>query len=116
MTALTPLPLVKNGGKVYGVPFPWGQNPLLYDKTAFKTVPDSWSILWDPNLHGKVSVWDDLSTVYMAAQVLGFDKPRSQRPLESDRCSIGTSEGEAARFKAEHSQNVDHWRRTDKSV
>lgn len=75
MTALTSLPLVKNGGKVYGVPFQWGPNPLLYDKTAFKTVPDSWSILWDPNLHGKVSVWDDLSTVYMAAQVLGFDKP-----------------------------------------
>ena len=24
---------------------------------------------------GKISVWDDLSTVYMAAQVLGYDKP-----------------------------------------
>jgi len=45
---LTSLPLVKSEGKVYGVPFQWGPNPLL---------------------------WDDLSTVYMAAQVLGFDKP-----------------------------------------
>jgi len=75
MPALTSLPLVKNGGKVYGVPFQWGPNPLLYDTTAFKTPPDSWSILWDPSLRGKVSVWDDLSTVYMAAQVLGYDKP-----------------------------------------
>jgi len=75
MPALTSLPLVKNQGKIYGVPFQWGPNPLLYDTTAFTTTPDSWSILWDPKLRGKVSVWDDLSTVYMAAQLLGYDKP-----------------------------------------
>src|ERR1700739_2948834 len=27
-------PLVKAGGKTYGVPFVWGPNPLLYDTTA----------------------------------------------------------------------------------
>jgi putative spermidine/putrescine transport system substrate-binding protein/spermidine/putrescine transport system substrate-binding protein len=74
MPALTSLPLVKNNGRVYGVPYQWGPNPLLYDTTQFKTPPDSWSVLWDPALKGKVSVWDDLSTVYMAAQVLGYDK------------------------------------------
>ena len=36
MPALTSLPLVKNGGKVYGVPYQWGPNPLLYDTTRFK--------------------------------------------------------------------------------
>lgn len=75
MPALTSLPLVKNGGHTYGVPFQWGPNPLLYDKGVFKTVPDSWNVLWRPELRGKESVWDDLSTVYMAAQVLGYDKP-----------------------------------------
>ncbi len=75
MPALTSLPLVRSNGGVYGVPFQWGPNPLLYETTAFRTVPDSWSVLWDPKLKGKVSVWDDLSTVYMAAQVLGYDKP-----------------------------------------
>ncbi len=74
MPALTSLPLVKNNGNVYGVPYQWGPNPLLYDTTQFKTPPDSWSVLWEPSLRGKVSVWDDLSTVYMAAQVLGYDK------------------------------------------
>jgi len=71
---LTSLPLVKDGGKVYGVPLTWGPNPLLYDTTYFATAPASWSALWDPKLKGKISVWDDLSTVYMAAQVLGFDR------------------------------------------
>jgi putative spermidine/putrescine transport system substrate-binding protein/spermidine/putrescine transport system substrate-binding protein len=75
MPRLTSLPLVKSGGKVYGVPYQWGPNPLLYDTSAFPWVPDSWSLLWDPRVKGKVSVWDDLSTVYMAAQVLGYDKP-----------------------------------------
>jgi spermidine/putrescine-binding protein len=75
MPRLTSLSLVKSGGQVYGVPYQWGPNPLLYDTTAFPTPPDSWKILWDPKQAGKVSVWDDLSTVYMAAQVLGYDTP-----------------------------------------
>ena len=72
---LTSLPLVRVNGQVFGVPFMWGPDPLIYDTAAFAKPPDSWSILWDPKYKGKISVWDDLSTVYMAAQVLGFDKP-----------------------------------------
>jgi spermidine/putrescine-binding protein len=72
---LRDLPLVKVNGQTYGVPFMWGPNPLLYDTTAFPQAPDSWSVLWDAKLKGKISVWDDLSTIYMAAQILGFDKP-----------------------------------------
>lgn len=72
---LRDLPLVKSNGQVYGVPFIWGPNPILYDTTAFAQPPDSWSIFWDPKYKGKISLWDELSSVYMAAQVLGYDKP-----------------------------------------
>ena len=72
---LRDLPLVKANAQVYGVPFMWGPNPLLYDTTVFAQSPDSWTILWNPKYKGKISVWDDLSTVYLAAQILGFDKP-----------------------------------------
>src|SRR5580698_8266585 len=72
---LTSLPLVRVKDQVYGVPFTWGPNPLLYDTTVFQQPPDSWNVLWDPKYRGKISVWDELSTVYMTAQVLGFDKP-----------------------------------------
>ena len=72
---LTSLPLVRVKGQVYGVPFMWGPDPLIYDTTVFAQPPDSWNVLWDAKYKGKISVWDDLSTVYMAAQVLGFDKP-----------------------------------------
>jgi spermidine/putrescine-binding protein len=72
---LTSLPLVRMNGHVYGVPFMWGPDPIIYDTTVFSQPPDSWNVFWDPQYKGKVAVWDDLSTVYMAAQVLGYDKP-----------------------------------------
>jgi len=72
---LRELPLVKANGQVYGVPFMWGPNPLLYDTTVFSQPPASWAVFWDPKYKGKISVWDDLSTVYMAAQILGYDQP-----------------------------------------
>ena len=72
---LTSLPLVRVNGQVFGVPFMWGPDPLIYDTTVFAAPPASWNVLWDAKYKGKISVWDDLSTVYMAAQVLGYDKP-----------------------------------------
>src|SRR5277367_6380073 len=72
---LREIPLVRANGNVYGVPFTWGPNPLLYDAKALREAPDSWTILWSPDFKNKISVWDELSTIYMAAQVLGYDKP-----------------------------------------
>ena len=72
---LTSLLLVRVKGQVFGVPFMWGPNPMIYDTTEFPRPPESWTVFWDPKYRSKLSVWDDLSTVYMAAQVLGYDKP-----------------------------------------
>src|SRR5579872_5440448 len=55
---LRSLPLARVNGAVYGVPFTWGPNPLLYDTTAFAKAPASWADLWDAKLKGKISVWD----------------------------------------------------------
>jgi spermidine/putrescine-binding protein len=67
--------LVQSGAQIYGTPFMWGPNPLLYDTTVFPEPPYSWAVFWNPKYKGKLSVWDDLSTVYMAAQILGYDRP-----------------------------------------
>ena len=66
---------MRANGQVYGVPFVWGPNPLIYDTTVFPQPPESWNVLWDPKYRGKISVWDELSTLYMTAQILGYDKP-----------------------------------------
>src|SRR5271168_4723628 len=44
---LTSLPLVRMKGQVYGVPFMWGPDPLIYDTTVFPQPPESWNVLWD---------------------------------------------------------------------
>src|SRR3981189_1411421 len=49
---LTSLPLVRANGQVYGVPFMWGPDPLIYDTTVFARPPDSWNVLWDPKYRG----------------------------------------------------------------
>jgi len=82
---LRELRLVKRNGQTYGVPFVWGPNPILYDTTAFARPPDSWSIFWDPRHKGKISLWDELSSVYMAAQVLGYDHPDPDHCASPDR-------------------------------
>src|SRR6202451_2907984 len=52
---LVSLPLVRVKGEVYGVPFMWGPDPLIYDTTAFPKAPESWAVLWDPKYRGKIS-------------------------------------------------------------
>jgi putative spermidine/putrescine transport system substrate-binding protein/spermidine/putrescine transport system substrate-binding protein len=76
--------------KCTGSRFSGDPTPLLYDTTAFSTPPESWKALWDPKLKGKISVWDDLSTVYMAAQVLGFDKPSPHHLYELSDAELVT--------------------------
>src|ERR1700693_1709179 len=44
---LTSLPLVRLKGAVYGVPFMWGPDPMLYDTTAFPQPPETWNVMWD---------------------------------------------------------------------
>src|SRR5512133_990362 len=44
---LASLPLVHANSQIYGVPFMWGPDPIIYDTTAFKQPPDSWNLFWD---------------------------------------------------------------------
>ena len=66
-------------GKIMGVPFLWDVNPFVYNVAAFKKLglpvpPTSFDVLWDPRLKGKVAVWNETSTLYIAATALGIDK------------------------------------------
>jgi spermidine/putrescine-binding protein len=58
-------------GKVYGVPYAWGAVPFMYLKDKFPTPPTSIADLWNPDLKGRVSLWDDKSALYVAARLNG---------------------------------------------
>jgi len=60
--------------KNYGVPFCWGPDYLIYNAEVVKEAPTSWKVFLDPKYKGKVSMWDDISNIYLAGQVMGLDK------------------------------------------
>ena len=42
----------------------------MYMKDKFPTPPTSAAVLWDKNLAGKISVWDDKTEIYITARLL----------------------------------------------
>jgi spermidine/putrescine-binding protein len=67
---------IMRDGKTYGIPFAWGSLPLVYDKAAFPTAPDSWAVMWDPANAQKLIALDDANnSIVLAAMVLGFKDP-----------------------------------------
>jgi spermidine/putrescine-binding protein len=88
------LPVAHKDGKVYGLPWAFGPNPLIYDSTKVRPAPTSWGVLWSDRYRGKISLQDDIATLYMVAQVLGMDDPNDKSKL------YNLSDADLAKVKA----------------
>lgn len=88
------LKVARKDSIVYGLPWAFGPNPLIYDTTKIRTAPDSWGVLWDRKYRGKLSLQDDIATLYMVAQYLGLDDPNDPSKL------YNLSDEDLARVKA----------------
>lgn len=64
---------VEKDGNVYGVPYLWGPDYLIYDADVITEEPTSWDIFWDPAYAGRISLYDDISNIYMIGQMDGLD-------------------------------------------
>ncbi len=81
MASFRDLSMARREGSVYGLPWAFGPNPLIYDTTKVKPAPTRWADLWDPKYRGKLSMQDDIATLWMAAQTLGFDQAADRAHL-----------------------------------
>jgi spermidine/putrescine transport system substrate-binding protein len=88
------LKVARKGDAVYGEPWAFGPNPLIYDTTKVKPAPTSWGELWDRKYRSKLSLQDDIATLYMVAQYLGMDDPNDPSKL------YNLSDGDLAKVKA----------------
>jgi spermidine/putrescine transport system substrate-binding protein len=88
------LKVVRKDDTVYGVPWAFGPNPLIYDTTKIKPAPASWGELWDKKYRSKLSLQDDIATLYMVAQYLGMDDPKDPSHL------YNLSDADLAKVKA----------------
>lgn len=60
------------GGTLHGVPWTWGITSLAVNQDDFAEIPSSLTVLWDPELKGRVSIRDDgLEAVQFAAMASG---------------------------------------------
>jgi putative spermidine/putrescine transport system substrate-binding protein/spermidine/putrescine transport system substrate-binding protein len=75
------LKVARKDAVVYGLPWAFGPNPLIYDTTKITKAPESWGELWDKKYKGKLSLQDDIATLYMVAQYLGMDDPNDPSKL-----------------------------------
>ena len=83
MAGFRALPVARSGGKIYGQPWAFGPNPLIYDTTKVTPKPTSWAVLWDDRYKGRISVQDDIATLYMVAQYLGLDDPKDPEKVKA---------------------------------
>jgi putative spermidine/putrescine transport system substrate-binding protein len=63
------------GGVHYGVSLQWGPNVLLYNTKDFPTAPDSWSVIYDPQYKGQITVPDNPIQIADAALYLKTTNP-----------------------------------------
>ncbi|MFI4986083.1 MAG: ABC transporter substrate-binding protein [Alphaproteobacteria bacterium] len=63
---------VSAGGAVWSVPLVWGSISLMYRQDKVSPPPDSIAVLFDPRYKGRIAMWDDKSSLYWAARLLGF--------------------------------------------
>lgn len=92
--AFRKLDVARRDTTAYGVPWAFGPNPLIYDTTKIRTPPASWRELWDKKYRGRLSLQDDIATLYMVAQSLGLDDPGDPSKL------YNLSDEDLARVKA----------------
>jgi len=82
------------GGTLYGALYNWGDQPLGWNAKLipgkFKVakymshgIPNDWNIFWDPQFKGKVSIFDDPTSVEpMIPLALGFKDPYHLNPKQ----------------------------------
>ena len=90
---------VRKDGAVYGLPFTWGPDYLIYNADIIKEEPKSWRILWDTKYKGKVSVPDDIVNIYTTALVLGMDKTDKSVPYNMTEAQLLTAKAELAKLQ-----------------
>ena len=69
------LPGTSKDGQVYGVPFSWGADVLVYNTDVFPTPPDSYGVLFDEQYKGKIVGWDNAATLAITGLFMDYEKP-----------------------------------------
>jgi len=95
-------------GKHYGVSFEFGPNVLLYSTKVFKTPPASWSVIYNKQYAGEITVPDDYIQIADAALYLAKTEPKLgiTDPYELTQPQFNAT---VALLKAQHPLIKKYW-------
>lgn len=71
-------------GQLWYVPIDWGYDSVLYRADKVEPKEESYNLLFDERYAGRISWWDNLYTVVIAALALGVDDPWEMTDAELD--------------------------------
>jgi putative spermidine/putrescine transport system substrate-binding protein/spermidine/putrescine transport system substrate-binding protein len=93
------LPDMEKDAKVYGVPYLWGPDYVMYDETKISPIK-SWKELWDPKYQGRIALHDDVSNIYMIGQTLGLDKTDKMALYSMSQDNLDYAQAELIKLNA----------------
>jgi len=75
---------LNHDGQLWAVPFTWGGAPMIYDPEKFKSPPDSWKIVLEPEYKGQFVMMDEPIGQMIVASILitGAENPTFVTPAE----------------------------------
>jgi spermidine/putrescine transport system substrate-binding protein len=80
------LPDIQAGdGKVWMVPWDWGNTSILYRTDLVKNPEQSWNLLWDKQYAGRMAVIDAVHDTPVVAALLAGVNPFDMTPAEMDK-------------------------------
>lgn len=93
---------VEKDGEVYGVPYVWGPNYLIYDADVISEPIKSWNDFADSKYAGQLSLSDDINNLYIAGQALGVDNiyNMSEEELQEAKALVETWEPQVRKYWA----------------
>ncbi|MEJ0097689.1 MAG: ABC transporter substrate-binding protein [Bauldia sp.] len=72
-------------GKVWMVPWDWGNTSVLYRTDLVKNPEQSWNLLWDKQYAGRIAVIDAVHDTPIVAAILAGVNPFDMTPAELDK-------------------------------
>lgn len=65
---------MEKDGNIYGVPYIWGPDYVMYNADVVKEPIKSWTELWDEKYSGRIALHNDVSNIYVIGLIDGITK------------------------------------------
>lgn len=86
--ALTATPGVQHEGQTWFMPFDWGNTTIIYREDKLPDARQSYEMLLDPELQGRISVFDSADDMFtIASGLLGYENHALLTDAQIDDCS-----------------------------